>query len=236
LVFSLPSLLDLNLRGNSLTSLSASVFEGAVNIQSIDLSYNQIKNIETETFLNLNSLRELNLSFNEIYNNTFNRSGVDWTDTIESLRVLDLSHNKLFYFDVMPYQAFSGLLNLETLNLKSNQITIDYGAFASNQNLKTLDFSYNKMTYFDLNFLMSVSSLQNLFVHGNSISYASQIDLSDVRAVFPEFQSMGISENSFSCEVLSVIIRKMLKASIQLVVEDEMFVNNRRNLRGVSCV
>jgi Leucine-rich repeat (LRR) protein len=236
LVFKLPTLLDVNLSGNSLTSLSASVFDGAVNLQVIDLSHNKIKNIEPETFLNLRSLMELNLSFNEIHNNSFNQNGVDWTEKIESLRALDLSHNKIFYFDVMPYQAFSGLLNLETLNLRSNEITIDYGVFASNHILKTLDFSFNKMTYFDLNFLMSVSSLENLFIHGNGIAYASQIELSDVRATFTEIKSLGISENSFSCEVLGVIIKKMLKASIQLVVEDEMFVNDRRNLRGVSCI
>lgn len=234
--FGLSTLLDINLSYNNLTSLTASVFDGAVNLQNIDLSHNQIKSLQPETFMNLRSLRELNLSFNEIHNNTFDRNGVDWVDTIESLRILNLSHNKIFYFDVMPYQAFSGLVNLETLNLKSNQITIDYGAFASNHNLKNLDFSYNFMTYFDLNFLLSVTSLQNLFLHGNSIAYASQVELSDVRAVFPEIKSLGLSENSFSCEVLSVIIRKMLKASIQLVVEEEMFVNNKRNLRGVSCI
>lgn len=234
--FGLSTLLDINLSGNNLTSLTASVFDGAVNLLSIDLSHNQIKNLQPETFMNMRSLRELNLSFNELHNNTFNRNGVDWIDTIESLKVLDLSHNNIFYIDVMPYQAFSGLVNLSTLNLKSNQITIDYGAFASNHKLKTLDFSYNKMTYFDLNFLLSVSSLENLFLNGNGIAYASQVDLSDVRAIFPEIKSLGISDNSFSCEVLSVIIRKMLTAKIQLVVEDEKFVNDRRNLRGVSCV
>lgn len=234
--FGLSTLLDVNLRGNNLISLTASVFDGAVNLQNIDLSHNQIKNLQPETFTNLRSLRELNLSFNEIHNNTFDRDGADWVDTMESLKVLDLSHNNLSYYDFMPYQAFSGLVNLETLILSSNEITIDYGAFASNQNLKTLDFSYNKMTYFDLSFLLSVTSLENLLLHGNDIAYAAQLDLSDVRAVFPEIKSLGLSENLFSCEVLSVIIKKMLRASIQLVVEEDKFVNDRRNLRGISCV
>lgn len=234
--FGLPYVVEINLRGNELIYLPANIFTGAMNLKTIDLSNNLISNIEPETFLNLKSLTVLNLSFNKLHNNSLNRNGIDWTDGIESLKFLDLSNNQIFFYDVMPYQAFSGLVSLETLLLRSNRITIDYGAFSSNQLLKTLDLSYNSMTYFDLNYLLSISSLENLYLHGNGISYQSQIDLSDVRAVFPAVKSLGISENSFSCEVLGAIIRKMVKASIELVIEDGKFVNNKRNLRGISCV
>lgn len=233
--FGLPYLTDVNLRGNELIALSATVFGGALNLKTIDLSFNKISHVQPETFLNLRSLTDLNLSHNQLHNNSFGRDGIDWTDGIESLKSLDLSYNLLFFYDFLPYQAFSGLVNLEALNLKSNQITIDYGAFSSNQMLKTLDFSYNNMTYFDLNFLLSISSLENLYLHGNGIAYATQIDLSDVRSIFPHLKTVGISENSFSCEVLSTIIKTMVKSSIQLVIEDGKFVNNRRNLRGVTC-
>lgn len=153
-----------------------------------------------------------------------------------SLRILDLSKNLFSFYDVMPYEAFSGLVNLEILNLKANQITIDYGAFSSNAKLKTLSLSHNKMTYFDINFLLSISSLEKLYLHGNGITYPNQIDLSDVKAIFPNLKYLGISENSFSCEALAMIIKKMMKASIELIIEDGTFVNNKRNLRGVSCV
>lgn len=233
--FGLPYLQELNLSGNELISLSANVFSGAANLLKIDLSHNMISIIEPETFTNLRSLLDLNLSYNQINNNSFNRDGIDWTDDIESLRTLDLSSNQLFYYDVMPYQAFSGLVNLEKLTLRSNRITIDYGSFSSNQMLRVLDLSYNGMTYFDLNFLLSIPNLATLLVHGNEISYVSQLELSDVRTEFPSMKSLGISENTFSCEVLSVIIKKMMKANINLVVEEGKFVNNQRNLRGVAC-
>lgn len=227
---------EINLRGNELISLTANVFRGAENLRKIDLSNNMISSIQPEIFSTLKSLEDLNLSNNQLHNNSFNQNGADWTDTIESLKSLDLSNNKLYYYDVMPYQAFSGLINLNSLKLRANRIKIDYGAFASNQKLSTLDFSFNKMTYFDLNYLLSIKSLANLYLHGNGISYASQVDLTDVRASFPQIQSLGLSENSFSCEVLAVIVKKMDKASIKLVIEDDKFVNNRRNLLGVSCV
>lgn len=233
--FNLQYLVDLNLRGNHLFFLSANVFNGAVNLRTLDLSHNELSIIEPDIFTFTPSLRDLNLSNNRLHNNTFGRDGVDWIDDISSLRTLDLSNNQLFYYDFMPYQTFSGLVNLETLRLGSNQIRIDYGAFASNQQLKNLDLSYNNMTYFDLNVLLSVVTLELLNLDGNSISYASQIDLNGVAASFPHLKSLSISENAFSCEVLSVIIKSLAKASIQLVVGDGKFVNNQRNLRGVAC-
>jgi Leucine-rich repeat (LRR) protein len=234
-IFNISSLIEINLRGNLLNSLSALVFSGARNLQKIDLSSNNLKLIEPEAFLNLPSLYELNLSHNAINNNTFNRNGADWVDLIESLRVLDLSYNELTFSDALPYQTFSGLVNIESLNLRSNEITVDYGIFASNHHLKTLDFSYNKMTYFDINFLMSIESLENLFLHGNGIAYASQVDLNDIRTTFPKIKSLGISDNGFSCEVLSKIIKKMLQAKIELIVDEGSFVVDKRNLRGVAC-
>lgn len=234
--FDLPYLLELDLSGNELILLTAKAFSGAINLRTIDLSHNMISNIQPEAFVNLRSLWDLNLSFNKLHNNSFDRAGVDWIDSIDSLRSLDLSYNQLFYLHMMPYQAFSGLANLETLNLQHNQITLDYGAFASNQNLKTLDLSYNKMTYLDLNFLMSITSLENLFLNGNGIAYASQLEINDAKTMFPDFKSIGLSENSFSCEVLSLLIKQLLRASIELVIDEGTFVNNRRNLRGVACI
>lgn len=193
-------------------------------------------NIQPEAFSSLGSLWELDLSFNKLHNNSFNRGGIDWVDSMESLRTLDLSHNQLFYYHMMPYQTFSGLSNLETLHLQHNNISLDYGAFASNQKLKTLDLSWNGMTYFELDFLISITSLENIYLHGNGIAYASQLQIGDVRTIFPDFKSIGLSENAFTCEALSSLIKQLLKASIKLVIDDGTFVNSKRNLRGVACV
>lgn len=135
----------------------------------------------------------------------------------------------------MPYQSFSGLKRLETLILSHNNITFDYGAFASNSFLKTLDLSYNFFAYFELDFLLSLQSLENLYLSGNGISYASQLELSNIRATFPVLKSIALSENTFACEVLASMIRKLDKAGIELIVDEEKFVNDARNLRGIKC-
>jgi hypothetical protein len=234
--FSIESLIELHLRGNELSHLLTNAFDGARNLKVLDLSFNQISIIDPKIFGSLHSLSDLNLSHNKLSNISFSAQenfGIDWT--IESLKVLDLSHNLIYYYNVMPYQSFSGLRNLETLKLNHNNITFDYGAFASNQKLKTLDFSYNFFASFELDFLLSLRTLENLYLSGNGISYASQIDLSDVRAIFPALKSIALTENTFACEVLASMIRKLDKAGIELIVDEEKFVRDARNLRGVQC-
>lgn len=237
-MFSIATMIELNLRGNDLTSLSTEAFAGAVNLKTLDISYNSLSKIDPLTFTSLRSLQDLNLSNNKLSNQSFSRNagdvGIDWT--IESLNTLDLSHNRIVYYDFMPYDSFSGLKSLQALYLHHNQILIDYGAFSSNRNLRTLDFSNNNNPYFDLNYLLSVRNLENLYLNGNGISYAQQIDLTDVRSSFPAMKSLGISNNSFACEVLASIIRKLDKAGIELIVSDDDFINDSRNLRGVKCI
>jgi len=233
--FKMPTLLELNLRGNELLLLTQFMFSGAVNLRAIDFSSNMIQSIQAETFTSLRSLAVINLSHNALHNKSFSGDGSMFIDYMPSLRELDLSFNSIEMDDeVLAYDAFSGLPALEALNLSYNELTIDFGAFASNGNLKTLDLSFNNFTYFDLNYLLSVSSLENLYLHGNYIAYASQIDLADIRSVFPNIKSIGIASNAFACETLAQIIRSMDKAKIQLVPHGT-FVKTSRNLRGIKC-
>lgn len=234
--FSISSLVHVTLRGNKLRSLSAGVFVGADSLESIDLSYNSLKFFSPETFTNLPSLRDLHLSHNGLNNETFGPGAVDWANHIPELKYLDLAFNNIVFADSMPFQMFSGLEKLEVLILRGNWIPIDYGVFARNRFLRILDLSYNKITYFDINFLLSMNSLETLLVHGNAISYSNQIELSGIHTIFPNFHSLGISDNAFSCEVLSEIVKRMLSEKITLEVEDDKFVSNKRNIRGVACV
>ncbi len=236
--FSIGSLVELNLSNNNLTKLVTNAFSGARSLKILNLSFNSISVIESNIFEDLYSLIDLNLSHNYLNNGSFSSSwdetSVDWN--IENLQTLDLSHNQIYYYQVMPYQSFSGLKRLESLNLSYNNITLDYGSFSSNQYLKTLDISYNAFVYFEMDFLLSVRSLENLFLSGNGLSYASQIELSDVRSSFPALRSLTLSENLFACEVLAAMLRKLDKAGIDLRVDEKNFVKNTRNLRGVKCL
>lgn len=236
--FSIKSLVELNLSGNNLTSIGGLVFNGAQALEKIDLSYNMITVIDADTFSTLTTLHDLNISHNALHNSSFGDAGQEWdTDNpIESLKILDLSFNNIFYYDYLPYQAFSGLPQLEKIYLRNNRIPIDYGCFSLNHFLKKVDLSYNNLVYFDLNMLLSVRNLKTVYVHGNGITYGDQVDVAEVRSVFPDFKKIGLSDNNFACETLAQIIRKLNKGGISLEVEEGTFVSKTRNLRGVKCV
>ncbi|CAO1409687.1 unnamed protein product [Diamesa tonsa] len=236
--FSIKSLVELNLSGNNLTSIGGLVFNGAQALEKIDLSYNMITVIDADTFSTLTTLHDLNISHNALHNSSFGDAGQEWdTDNpIASLKILDLSFNNIFYYDYLPYQAFSGLPQLEKIYLRNNRIPIDYGCFSLNHFLKKVDLSYNNLVYFDLNMLLSVRNLKTVYVHGNGITYGDQVDVAEVRSVFPDFKKIGLSDNNFACETLAQIIRKLNKGGISLEVEEGTFVSKTRNLRGVKCV
>jgi len=234
--FSIPSLIELNLRGNDLTRLTQNAFNGAVHLASLDLSRNLITFIDPFAFNNLRSLINLNLSHNRLSNQSFsdddNIMGIDWT--IENLKVLDFSHNGIVYYDALPYNSFTNMKSLEELYLQYNHMAIDYGAFSSNPNLKTLDFSYNNNPYFEFNLFLSLRKLERIYLNGNGMWHS--IDLTDIRSSFPKLTSIGISNNSFPCSILASIVRKLDKAGIEMVVDENEFVTDVRNIRGVKCI
>jgi hypothetical protein len=89
------------------------------------------------------------------------------------------------------------------------------------------------LTYFDLTVLLSVQSIEELYLHSNGLKYAAQLDFD--RASFPNFRSIGLSGNQFACEVLASIVKKFDKNEIEMIIEDGKFVINSRNIRGVQC-
>lgn len=104
--------LDLSfLKINSLRGLS--LITNARQINSLDLSHNQIEFIEDEAFTNLLSLYDLDLSHNNIKLMSFKAF-----KGIPGLSKLDLSNNKITQFHVNMFKK----LRLGWLNLKNNNI------------------------------------------------------------------------------------------------------------------
>jgi hypothetical protein len=129
----LRSLKELHLttvtQGSNLNLIKDYLFIDLVNLEKLNLSYNQIGSIEENTFKNLINLKELYLNNNKIiiiHTNAF--------QYLINLEILNLSNNQI---GSIEENTFKNLINLKELYLNNNKImTIHKNAF---QNLNKMN-------------------------------------------------------------------------------------------------
>lgn len=113
---------ELFIMGNSIRSLPAQAFSGAMNLFVLVLANNQIEQISPFAFEGT-QLHELDLSHNRITE----FSPLTFSIVGRTLRILRLTDNSI---QSIPQFAFDGLPNLQDLELNGNQITrIPHNAF-----------------------------------------------------------------------------------------------------------
>jgi hypothetical protein len=101
-------------RGSNLNLIKDSLFGDLVNLEILNLSYNQIGSIEENTFKNLINLKELDLSYNQIGSieeNTFKN--------LINLKELDLNNNSII---TIHTNAFQNLNKTNLIKLESNPV------------------------------------------------------------------------------------------------------------------
>lgn len=194
------SLDQLKMTGNVLIKLSSSLFQETKSIKSLILEDNLISEIAPQTFEPLRRLESLNLARNNLaficdftlhqvkYLN-LSRNSVEFFVTREdavlyNLEVLDLSHNKLLYFPILPkmnrlkylhlQNNLLGALDSEAVMVtKVNSLYQDVhnerihgnNYFHANWRLIPLvyiDLSFNRFTSFPLETLSLLYSLETL--------------------------------------------------------------------------
>lgn len=132
-----------NASHNELGSLSSSNFEGQLNLQEIDFSYNYITIIHDDVFHQNAILSVINLSHNSLQTINYNI----FSKLIE-LKYLDLSFNQIVTIDA---DSFENNIKLETLMLQMNPLVrIDCHLFAPLRRLMSFDVSLENMTELDL--------------------------------------------------------------------------------------
>lgn len=195
------SVLDhLKMTGNLLTRLSNKMFQQSKNLRSISIDNNLISVIQQGTFEPLRHLESLNLAQNNlVYICDFNlqqvkylnlsRNSVEFFVTHENnqlymLEILDLSHNKLLYFPIIPRQNHLRYLYLQNnmigtfeteaamvseVNALYRDITGDRAVSKNNFHsswrqmpVVFLDLSYNHFISFPVETLSFLSSLEML--------------------------------------------------------------------------
>ncbi|XP_068449035.1 transforming growth factor beta activator LRRC32-like [Clinocottus analis] len=248
------SLDQLKMTGNVLTRLSHNLFKESKGLRAITIDNNQISVIEQGTFEPLRHLEMLNLSRNNLvhicdfklrqvkYLN-LSRNSVEFfvtreDDQLYRLEILDLSHNKLLYFPIVPklnnlrylhlQNNLVGALNSEaTMVSEANNL---YSEITSEKTVKNdlhynwrqmpliyIDLSYNHFRSFPLETLSRLTSLETLNFSFNCLQNITwnirNDDVSGFRRqlFFPSLKYLNLQSNG-----LSYISPLFLKALTQI--------------------
>ncbi|XP_072046677.1 uncharacterized protein [Amphiura filiformis] len=132
------------------------------NVESLDLSYNQLETVNGESFIFLTSLQRLDLSYNQLEN----VSGKSFIH-LASLQSLDLSHNNI---SKISNDTFTGLNKLDTLDLSNqNHFNLLGSPFRSTLSLKKLYIAFSGLSSLLSSVFSGLRELQELTLSNNKI-------------------------------------------------------------------
>ncbi|XP_054708254.1 toll-like receptor Tollo [Uloborus diversus] len=161
-----PDIREMNLQNNSINHLPQGLLNGLQQLVILNFSFNKISSdsIRPETFVDLIRLVILDLSHNELnnINNTLFQSQY-------SLQMLFLSHNNI---DTIADNSFSSLYNLHTLDLSHNRMKyLDIFTLNGLYVISNLKLSYNSIYGINPDAFKNCSSVQDLTLKGNNLSF-----------------------------------------------------------------
>lgn len=218
------TMIFVNVSHNSISDL----FRGGVfpqELETLDLSFNNISSLHIDTFEKANKLLTLNLAHNKLFW-FYEKAFMGLT----KLKTLDLSYNQLANFHV---NIFIDLQNMETLNLAGNEFytldpvifqkitrikhmylqenhfqTLSILTFANFKELRTLDMRNNELLRIPED-LPKVGSIKTLDISCNRLSYIS-----------PDFfvgqfgTRVSLRGNPWKCGCLIPVLNKLRSAEI----------------------
>lgn len=157
------------LNNNNITAINSDDFKN-ITVREIVLRKNPMKRIRHDAFQEIRHVLEiLDLDSDRI---TIDE-GLRFLDGLYQLKVLDLGYNRLRdRYEEFPSEVFAGLnlSSLTTLTLQALQITkIDDGAFSGLENLEQLDLSYNFISDFPSE-LRRLTNLKGLKLYSNELT------------------------------------------------------------------
>ena len=188
----------LDLSNNELVALPPRFFNPVMSsLEELLLHNNSISVLPPGLFDGMRSLLELHLSHNEI---TSHWVGQETFSSMSSLRILDLSHNRMTRLDG---KTFKQLVNLNILNLAFNEIdSIPEDSFSSLVNLQSLVLSHNHLSRIDSSLPLSgLKSLMSLSLDHNGIEVIDDQAFSNISSSLFE---LNLSSNKLKSVPLAL--------------------------------
>ncbi|KAJ7324963.1 hypothetical protein JRQ81_017983 [Phrynocephalus forsythii] len=241
LVQHLSSLESLSMARNAIMRLDDSHFKNLPKLRRLDLHQNYIFEIETGAFEGMPGLQQLNLAYNyipcivefdlvqlQVLNVSYNH--IEWffaaeNDAVFELETLDLSHNQLLFFPLLPR-----LNKLQTLLLTHNKMNF-YGNFSSHSDgsvqLIFLDGNVTNITTRELweeKIHNNLSSLTFLDMSWNQLWYLPD-------SFFKGMVSLAILNISHNClTTLRIQEKELLKTITDLDLSYNQLLDIQVNL------
>ncbi|XP_046876769.1 transforming growth factor beta activator LRRC32-like isoform X1 [Hypomesus transpacificus] len=242
-ISNMSSLEHLDLTGNTLMKLMSKSFTGAKSLRTISLENNVISDIEPGTFKTLRELESLNLARNNLAHIcdfklhqvkflNLSRNSIAFFVTHEDeelykLEILDLSHNNLLYFPIVPKTSrlrhlhlqhnMLGAMSTEVQVPESNtlykEITCAKNSTLENDNIYSnwrhmplvyVDLSNNHFRYFPLQTLRYLTALETLNLSTNCLSDVSYDSAQDgtvgnlAQPLFPSLRYFDLQNNDIT--------------------------------------
>ena len=168
--------------------LDAGSFSGLEQLESLDLSDNNLHFLERGVFARLTTLKSLNLSDN----NLRDVSDLQVAAISDSLLTLDVSGNRLVE---LPPAAVSFLPQLRQLRLRANELSLIHdGALRGLARLELLDVSDNQLVALPAMMLNETRAVSDLLLQNNSIRVLPPGLLADL----PRLLAVNLSSNALS--------------------------------------
>ncbi|CAG2162598.1 unnamed protein product [Oppiella nova] len=179
---SLYNLHTLVLSHNRLTRLDALSLSGLHVLNTLAVDSNKLDFIHGQAFKNITNLMELNASSNRL------ESVPPAINTLQFLRSLDLSYNRIIEIDNASYR---GVDQLYGLNLEANQIgNLSKGIFSDLPSLRILNLAKNKIQGIEQGTFDDVPDLHALRLDSNYI-----VDINGLFSNLRDLLMLNISVN-----------------------------------------
>ncbi|KFB46219.1 hypothetical protein ZHAS_00014225 [Anopheles sinensis] len=237
-VFDTSSLLTVSLSNNSLKKLNLQ----NARMKTVLVSNNSLEELylspwietlmaENNRITQIRGDRSANMSIELLKLENNSLSSIEAINWMRSLKVLDLTNNKL---GSLAIDSFAKLTKLEQLRLERTDVTgLQHGTFAQQELLQWLDLSNNNLDQFDLDILTSSTQLKTLYLDGNRLK---SIDYKNMKKIFPELVELGLVDNLWNCSFLTNIVRYCNEHGIKLIKGDTTEeVQKQTNVKGIYC-